>query len=57
LRRIIIFAIVSLILYPPICRATEENDLCLLLSSYEDIGITVTDLAFFLMTHGCNAQP
>jgi len=57
LRRIIIFAIVSLILYSPICRATEENDLWLLLSSYEDIGITVKDLAFFLVTHGYNAQP
>ncbi len=57
MRRIVIFAIVSLILYPPICRATEENDLWLLLSSYEDIGITVKDLAFFLVTHGYNAQP
>ncbi|VVB68946.1 Uncharacterised protein [uncultured archaeon] len=50
-------AMVSLILYPPIGRASEENDLWLLLSSYEDIGITVKDLAFFLVTHGYNAQP
>lgn len=37
--------------------AGEENDLWLLLSSYEDIGITVKDLAFFLATHGYNAEP
>lgn len=35
----------------------EENDLWLLLSSYEDIGITVNDLAFFLATHGYDAKP
>lgn len=37
--------------------ATEVNDLWLLLSSYEDIGITVKDLAFFLVTHGYDALP
>lgn len=36
---------------------TEVNDLWLLISSYEDIGITVPDLAFFLATHGYNASP
>jgi hypothetical protein len=46
-----------LILYSPACRASEENDLWLLLSSYEDIGITTKDLAFFLVTHGYNAEP
>ena len=46
-----------LILYPSSCRASEENDLWLLLSSYEDIGITTKDLAFFLVTHGYNAEP
>ena len=35
----------------------EENDLWLLISSYEDIGITVQDLAFFLATHGFDATP
>jgi hypothetical protein len=35
----------------------EENDLWLLISSYEDIGITVQDLAFFLATHGIDATP
>jgi hypothetical protein len=35
----------------------EENDLWLLISSYEDIGITVQDLAFFLATHGYDATP
>jgi len=35
----------------------EENDLWLLISSYEDIGITVQDLAFFLATHGYDAEP
>ena len=46
-----------LILYPSACQASEENDLWLLLSSYEDIGITPNDLAFFLVTHGYNAEP
>lgn len=36
---------------------TEVNDLWLLISSYEDIGITVNDLAFFLATHGYNSTP
>ena len=35
----------------------EVNDLWLLISSYEDIGITVQDLAFFLATHGYDAKP
>lgn len=39
------------------CRGSEENDLWLLLSSYEDVGITVENLAFFLVTHGYNAEP
>lgn len=49
--------LLSLVLYPSACQASEENDLWLLLSSYEDIGITVNDLAFFLATHGYNAKP
>ena len=46
-----------LILFVSACQASEENDLWLLLSSYEDIGITIKDLAFFLATHGYDAQP
>ena len=57
LRRIGIIVSVLLILYPSACQASEENDLWLLLSSYEDIGITPNDLAFFLVTHGYNAEP
>lgn len=38
-------------------QATQENDLWLLLSSYEDVGITSKDLAFFLATHGFSARP
>ena len=34
-----------------------ENDLWLLVSSYEDVGITVDDLIFFLVTHGFDAHP
>lgn len=49
--------LVLLILSPSTCRASEENDLWLLLSSYEDVGITTKDLAFFLVTHGYNAKP
>jgi hypothetical protein len=37
--------------------AAEENDLWLLISSYEDIGMTVQDLAFFLATHGYDVTP
>ncbi|VVB70194.1 Uncharacterised protein [uncultured archaeon] len=57
LRVFFILILILLILVPPACRATEENDLWLLLSSYEDIGITANDLAFFLVTHGYNAEP
>jgi hypothetical protein len=57
LRGFIVTILVLLILYPSTCRASEENDLWLLLSSYEDIGITTKDLAFFLVTHGYNAEP
>lgn len=46
---------ISLLSGPGGC--TEVNDLWLLISSYEDIGITVHDLAFFLATHGFNANP
>jgi hypothetical protein len=37
--------------------AEEENDLWLLISSYEDIGISLNDLATFLIAHGYNATP
>ncbi|MFZ3093083.1 MAG: hypothetical protein WA127_04600, partial [Methanothrix sp.] len=40
-----------------VSQATQENDLWLLLSSYEDVGITSNDLAFFLATHGFSARP
>jgi hypothetical protein len=53
----VIFVSVILFFYASACYASEENDLWLLLSSYEDIGITNEDLAFFLATHGYNAQP
>ncbi|OPY44920.1 MAG: hypothetical protein A4E47_01246 [Methanosaeta sp. PtaU1.Bin028] len=45
------------LLFLPVSDGGEENDLWLLLSSYEDIGITVDDLAFFLATHGYDATP
>jgi hypothetical protein len=48
--------VVSIIL-PATSVCAEENDLWLLISSYEDIGITVQDLAFFLATHGFDATP
>jgi len=55
------FIILILIFYlsPLICTSygAEENDLWLLVSSYEDVGITVQDLAFFLATHGYDARP
>lgn len=57
LRDDVILISILLILSPSVCQASEENDLWLLLSSYEDIGITIGDLAFFLATHGFNAKP
>jgi len=48
--------VISILLSAP-ASCTEMNDLWLLISSYEDIGITVHDLAFFLATHGFNATP
>ena len=57
LMRVLILALLSLILFSSICQASEENDLWLLLSSYEDIGITVKDLAFFMASHGYDATP
>jgi len=57
LKRGVLLVLVSLLLYPSACQATEENDLWLLLSTYEDISINVNDLAFFLATHGYNANP
>ncbi|MFB3763663.1 MAG: hypothetical protein ACE14P_00275 [Methanotrichaceae archaeon] len=48
---------VCIILLIDCSHAGEENDLWLLLSSYEDIGITTKDLAFFLATQGYNAKP
>jgi hypothetical protein len=53
----VVGAVVALALFVSCCCGTEENELWLQLSSYEDIGITVKDLAFFLETHGYNAEP
>ncbi len=52
-----ILVLLSIFLCLSFSQAAEENDLWLLLSSYEDIGITVKDLAFFLATHGYDATP
>lgn len=57
MRGTILLVLMLLIMFPSACQASEENDLWLLLSSYEDIGITMKDLAFFLATHGFDAQP
>jgi hypothetical protein len=53
----ILLLVLMLIESVTVINAGEENDLWLLLSTYEDIGITVNDLAFFLATHGYNAEP
>jgi hypothetical protein len=47
--------IVALLMYTS-C-ADEENDLWLLISSYEDMSISINDLATFLIAHGYNATP
>lgn len=57
LTRASVFVLIFLFLSFSSCQATQENDLWLLLSTYEDIGITVKDLAFFLATHGFDAEP
>jgi hypothetical protein len=53
----ILLLIFCLALILGMSNCAEENDLWLLISSYEDIGITVQDLAFFLATHGYDATP
>ena len=50
-------AVVAVVLFVSCCSGTEENELWLLLSSFEDLGITVKDLAFFVVAHGYNAEP
>ncbi|HII07200.1 MAG TPA: hypothetical protein HA349_07795 [Methanotrichaceae archaeon] len=53
----ILLLIFCLVLIPETSNCAEVNDLWLLISSYEDIGMTVLDLAFFLATHGYDATP
>jgi len=55
--RLFVLLALCIILLINYSHASEENDLWLLLSSYEDVGISVKDLAFFLATHGYNAEP
>jgi len=55
---LVILSILVLQLFIPLIYAEEDaNDLWLFISSYEDIGITVDDLAKFLVAHGYNAEP
>jgi len=54
----IILSIIVLELFIPSFHAERDtNDLWFFISSYEDIGITVNDLAKFLVAHGYNAKP
>ena len=55
--RLFVLLALCIILLIDCSHASEENDLWLLISSYEDLGISVKDLAFFLATHGYNAEP
>ena len=57
LKFILVLLVFYLVISPNTARGGEENDLWLLISSYEDIGITVQDLAFFLATPGYDAKP
>ena len=50
-------AVVAVVLFVTCCSGTEETEIWLLLSSFEDLGITVKDLAFFVVAHGYNAEP
>ncbi|VVB64982.1 Uncharacterised protein [uncultured archaeon] len=55
---LIILSIIVLDLFiPSFHTEVDTNDLWFLISSYEDIGITVDDLAKFLVAHGYNAKP
>lgn len=45
------------LLTPAIHAQGGSNELWFLISSYEDIGITVQDLSQFLVAHGYNARP
>ncbi len=49
--------VVAVVLFVSCCSGAEENELWLLLSSFEDLGITVKELAFFVVAHGYNAEP
>lgn len=54
---VIILLIIMLDLLTPAFSAQEgSNDLWFLISSYEDIGITVQELSQFLVAHGYNAR-
>lgn len=56
-KRISIMLICLLSLLTPSLHAQEgSNELWFLISSYEDIGITVQDLSQFLVDHGYNAR-
>ncbi|TRZ68922.1 MAG: hypothetical protein D4Q77_00690 [Methanothrix sp.] len=56
-RHITIFLVLCIGAFPCISSCSEDNELWLFISSYEDIDITVQDLAFFLATHGYDARP
>jgi hypothetical protein len=56
LRKLSLFVLILALLQSS-SHADEENDLWLLISSYEDIGISVSDLATFLVAHGYIAAP
>jgi hypothetical protein len=43
--------------YPAFGAVAENNDLTEVISQYQDIHMTVEDLAFFLATHNYNATP
>jgi len=55
IRKLSIFVLAIALFLQSSC-ANEENDLWLLISSYEDFGITPNDLATFLIAHGYNAR-
>ena len=56
-KRIIILLIMLSLLTPAFQAQEGSNELWFLISSYEDIGITVQELSQFLVAHGYNARP
>ena len=57
LSMIVIIILSTLAHFCDVSTCSDENDLCLLIYSYEDNNISVDSLAVFMTAHGFNAEP